>query len=94
MKIDKATVSKVARAARLDLTDKEITRYSRDLTDVLSAFRTLQRIPTKGVEPTFQPIETINVTRKDVVEPSIPRDKLLRNLKNQEDGYIKGPRVI
>ena len=91
MKVDEKTVNKVAQVARIELTDKEVSSFSRDLSEVLSAFKTLQKIPTKGVKPTFQPIEAENVLRDDKVEPSIARDKLLRNLKNKKDGYIKVP---
>jgi aspartyl-tRNA(Asn)/glutamyl-tRNA(Gln) amidotransferase subunit C len=94
MAVDRKTVKKVAGLARLDLTEKELDKFSRDLDEVLSAFRTLQRIPTRGVKPTFQPVEVRNVLREDKVEPSIPRKRLLKNLKNKEGGYIKGPRVV
>ncbi len=94
MVVDRKTVKRVAGLARLDLTESELARLSRDLDDVLSAFRTLQKIPTKGVKPTFQPVELRNVLRDDMVEPSIPRERLLRNLRNREDGYIRGPRVV
>ena len=94
MAVDRKTVKKVAELARLDLTEKELAKFSRDLDEVLSAFRRLQRIPTRGVKPTFQPVEVRNVLRDDRVEPSIPRERLLKNLKNREDGYIKGPRVV
>jgi aspartyl-tRNA(Asn)/glutamyl-tRNA(Gln) amidotransferase subunit C len=94
MSVDRKTVKRVAELARLDLTEREIARFSRDLDEVLSAFRTLQRTPTRGVKPAFQPVEARNVLREDRVEPSIPRKRLLRNLRNREDGYIKGPRVV
>ena len=94
MAVDERTVKRVAGLARLELTDKEEKAFARDLREVLSAFRTLQRIPTRGVKPTFQPVEVRDVLREDVVEPSIPRKRLLGNLKNKEGGYIKGPRVV
>jgi aspartyl-tRNA(Asn)/glutamyl-tRNA(Gln) amidotransferase subunit C len=94
MAVDKKTVGRVAQVARLELTGKEISMFSRDMNDVLSAFRTLQKIPTEGVRPSFQPMEARDVVREDRIEPSIPRKRLLRNLKNKEDGYIRGPRVV
>jgi aspartyl-tRNA(Asn)/glutamyl-tRNA(Gln) amidotransferase subunit C len=94
MVVDRKTVKKVAGLARLELTERELARFSRDLDEILSAFSTLQRIPTRGVRPTFRPLNVRNVLRDDRVEPSTPRKRLLRNLKNREDGYIKGPRVV
>ena len=94
MTVDKDMVKKVAALARIELSDKEAKGFCKDLEEILSAFRTIKRIPTKGVKPTFQPVEVRDVLREDRVEPSIPRDMLLKNLKNKEDGYIKGPRVV
>jgi aspartyl-tRNA(Asn)/glutamyl-tRNA(Gln) amidotransferase subunit C len=94
MVVDRKTVKKVAGLARLDLTERELVKFSRDLDEVLLAFGALQRIPTGGVRPTFRPLDARNVLRDDRVEPSTPRKRLLRNLKNREDGYIKGPRVV
>ncbi len=94
MHVDKETVRKVARLARIELSDMETEGFRRDLEEVLSAFRKIQKIPTKGVKPTFQPVETRDVLREDVVEPGIPRDRLLRDLRNKQDGYIRGPRVV
>ena len=94
MKVDRKTVEKVAGLARLDLTQKEAAGFSKDLTEVLSAFKTLQEIDTKGVKPTFQPVDQKNVLRDDAIERSIPRERLLRDIKNREEGYIRGPRVI
>jgi len=68
--------------------------YSKDLGGILKAFGTLQRIDTKGVEPTFQPIEVKDVLREDIVEPSIPRKRILWDIKNKDKGFIKGPRVV
>jgi aspartyl-tRNA(Asn)/glutamyl-tRNA(Gln) amidotransferase subunit C len=92
--VDEEAIRKVAQVARLELTEEEASRLSGDLSEVIEAFRVLQEIPTKDVKPTFQPIETTNVTREDEVEPSVPRNKLLRGLRNKEDGYVKGPRVV
>ena len=94
MVVDRKTVRKVAELARIELTEKELDGFSGDLDEILSAFKTLQKIPTKGVRPTFQPIEVKNVLRDDVIEPSIPRERLLRNIRNKEDGCIKGPKVV
>jgi aspartyl-tRNA(Asn)/glutamyl-tRNA(Gln) amidotransferase subunit C len=94
MAVDKETVERVAKLARIDLTEEEVEGFQRDLEEVISAFGTLQRISTEGVKPTFQPIEVRDVLREDRIEPSITRDRLLKNLKNREDGYIKGPRVV
>jgi aspartyl-tRNA(Asn)/glutamyl-tRNA(Gln) amidotransferase subunit C len=91
---DRETVKKVAELARLELSDKELERFSKDMEEITKAFSVLKKVDTKGVEPTFQPIERKNILRDDEIEESIPRETLLKNLKNREKGFIKGPKVI
>ena len=91
---DKKTIRKVAKIARLELTDKEIATYSKDLKDILKAFRVIDKVPTKDVKPTFQPVDVKNVMRKDIVEPSLTQEEALTNAKQKEQGYFKGPKAV
>ncbi len=91
---DKETVRRVATLARLELSDRELEKFSKDMEEITRAFSVLRKADTKNVEPTFQPIEGRNVLRDDEIEKSIPRETLLKNLKNKEKGFIKGPKVI
>ena len=87
-------VKRVAEIARLSLTSQELKEMDRELKEVLKEFRVLEKANTSGVEPSFQPIEIKNTTRKDLVEPSLPRGKAMANTKNKERGLFKGPRVV
>jgi len=89
-----AEVKKVAEIARLKLTPVQIKSMDKDIKDIIKAFEVLEKAPTVGVKPSFQPIEIKNATRKDQVEPSLPRKKALANTKNKKDGYFTGPRAI
>ena len=90
--VDKKTVQKVAEVARLNLSEKELEQFQKDLNEILQAFSILEKAPQ--AKPSFQPIEIKNATRKDEVEDSLPREKALANTKNKEDGYFKGPKVV
>jgi len=93
--IDKKTIEKVAKAARLNLTEKEAEKYSKDLAEILDAFKTLDRAKTGGISPAFQPLEMKNVLREDVVEESLKQGEALANSKkNMEHGFFKGPRAV
>lgn len=86
------TVKKVAEVARLKLTEKELAKMERDLNNILSAFAVLEEVPK--AEPSFQPIEVKNATRRDEVEPSLTQDEALANTKQKEKGYFKGPSAL
>jgi aspartyl-tRNA(Asn)/glutamyl-tRNA(Gln) amidotransferase subunit C len=92
--MDRKTVEKVAEVARLRLTEAEAERFSRDMTSILEAFRVLEKIDTRDVRPTFQPVESGNVMRNDEIEPSISQEEALAGTRNKEEGHFKGPRVI
>jgi len=90
---EKPDVKRVAQVARLKLSEQEVHKFSKDLESILGAFKDLERVPTKGVKPSFQPIETKNVLRKDRVEPSLTQQQALSNTRNKEKGFFKGPKV-
>ena len=92
--IDEKTVLKVAQIARINLTEEEAKKFAKDLQNVLEAFETLKSVDTKGVKPSFQPIEIKNVMRKDEVEKSLTQKQALSNTKNKESGYFKGPKAV
>ncbi|HLD57844.1 MAG TPA: Asp-tRNA(Asn)/Glu-tRNA(Gln) amidotransferase subunit GatC [archaeon] len=95
MIVDEKTVKKVGEVARLNLTEQEIDGYSKDLTNILEAFKELEKVKTDDVEPTFQPIEVKDVLREDIVEPSLSQEEALSNIKkNKEDGQFKAPKVV
>ncbi len=91
---DKKTVRKVAEIARLNLTEKELDKFSKDMDSILKAFKDMQNVNTGRVKPTFQPIEVKNVLREDRIEKSLSQKDALKNAKQKEKGYFKGPRAV
>ncbi len=93
-RISPETVMKVARIARLHLSDDEAKKLAKDLNDVLKAFKELDKAPAGGVEPSFQPLLVKDVFREDVVEESISNEEALANTKHKENKFFKGPRAV
>ena len=91
---DKKTVKKVAEIARLNLSEEELDKLSKDLDSILKAFKFMQNVDTKKVKPTFQPIEVKNVLREDKVKPGLSQKKALSNTKLKEKGFFKGPKAV
>ena len=92
--VDKETVRKVAEIARISLTEDEVKEFSSDMATILEAFKDLQKIDTNKVKPTFQPIETKNVMRDDEIEESLSQVDSIKNAKQKERGYFRGPKAI
>lgn len=92
--VSRETVKRVAELARISLTDKELTKFSKELGTILNAFRDIEKVDTKNIKPSFQPLDMKNVTREDKTEPCLTRDQVMTNTRNKEKGYFKGPRIV
>ena len=94
MKIDKELVKKIAKLARLNLTDKEIEKFTPQLKEILDAFSKLDEVDTRNTKPSFHPIELKNFMREDKVKPSFDKDLVLNLTEHKKNGYFKGPKVV
>lgn len=92
--ISKNDVEKIAKLAKLKYTDKEIDDFSDQFQKIISFFDTLDKVDTKGVEPTYQSIDLENVFRSDEPKNSGQREALLKNAPTAEDGFIQVPSII
>ncbi|MBU0962670.1 MAG: Asp-tRNA(Asn)/Glu-tRNA(Gln) amidotransferase subunit GatC [Nanoarchaeota archaeon] len=94
MIINEDLIKKVAKNARLELTENEIKKFTKECSDILDVFSKIQEVNTKNVQPSFHPIEIKNHLREDLIEDSLSQDDALKNAKHQMNGYFKGPKVI
>jgi len=89
--IDREQVLHVARLARLELTEEEVGRMSKELSNVLDHIEKIGELDLEGVPPTTHVVEVTNALRADVVEPSLPRDVALASAPAVADGGFLVP---
>ena len=94
MKLDKALIEHVAEVAKLDLTEKEIKEFLPQLKEVLESFSKLDKVDTKDVKSSFQPVEIKNVTRDDKTSECLTQEQALSLTEHKKDGYFKGPKAV
>lgn len=94
MKINEELIKRVAKNARLNLTENELKKFIKECSDILDVFSKIQDVDTKNVKPAFHPIEIKNHLREDIIEDSLSQDDALKNAKHQMNGYFKGPKAI
>lgn len=94
MKLSREEVLRIARLARLGLTEDEIDRMREQLSNILENFEILRRVDTSDVPPTAQSIALQNVMREDVVSPSLSQDEVLANAPRKENEYFKVRAVL
>ncbi|HMK77799.1 MAG TPA: Asp-tRNA(Asn)/Glu-tRNA(Gln) amidotransferase subunit GatC [Thermodesulfobacteriota bacterium] len=91
MKMD---IEKVARLARLELSEEEKVTFGSQLEQILTYMEQLNRLDTSGVEATSHAIPVYNVFREDEVKPSLPQEEVLAIAPDEEEGHFKVPRII
>ncbi|MEW6376909.1 MAG: Asp-tRNA(Asn)/Glu-tRNA(Gln) amidotransferase subunit GatC [Thermodesulfobacteriota bacterium] len=91
MKMD---IEKVARLARLELSEEEKETLGNQLEQILTYMEQLNRLDTNRVEPTSHAIAIQNVFREDETRPPFPKEDVLGIAPDEEDGHFKVPRII
>ncbi|MGE9295952.1 MAG: Asp-tRNA(Asn)/Glu-tRNA(Gln) amidotransferase subunit GatC [Puniceicoccales bacterium] len=87
-------IDKVAKLARLDLTDEEKQTYAAQLGQVLEHMEKLNALDLDGVEPTAHSFPLNNVLDDDEsTEPFTP-EEALRNAPKVRDNQVVVPKVV
>jgi aspartyl-tRNA(Asn)/glutamyl-tRNA(Gln) amidotransferase subunit C len=94
MKITEQEVEKVAKLARLELTDVEKAAFTQQLSQILTHVETLKQYDTTGVEPTATVLAQSNVFRADEVRQSLPVAQALANAPESAEGFFVVPKII
>lgn len=93
--LSREDVLKLARLARVELTEDETDEFTSEFSAILQYVETLQSVDIEGLEPTSQVTGMVNVMRADVVRSYgyAPED-LRSNLPDQQADQIKVRRMI
>lgn len=94
-KITTDDVRKLARLARLRLSDDEIEKYKTEFANILGYVDQLKIADTEGLEPTYQVNRLSTVLRPDqIIDYGTSQESLLGNVPKVDSGQIKVKRVI
>lgn len=91
-KIQKKHINHLAELARLDLASNEKDLFSRQLSAILDHVDQLKKVSVEGVEPISQITSLENVLRDDgdnIAVETLKRSEGLKNVADQQDGYVK-----
>ena len=99
MSVDEATVKRIAKLARIAITDEEAGRLAPELGNILGWIEQLGEVDTSGVEPMTAVIPNHLRLRDDVVDADPLtgggiRDQLMANAPQAEHGFFTVPKVI
>ena len=94
MEINKELILKVAKNARLNLTEDEVKEFIPQFKEVLNSFSELDKVKTDNVKPSFHPTEIKNSVREDNPKDCVPQKEILKNAKHKKDPYFLGPKAL
>jgi aspartyl-tRNA(Asn)/glutamyl-tRNA(Gln) amidotransferase subunit C len=89
MALTREQVAHVAELAKLKLTQSEIDLFQKQLSAVLDDVARLDELDTDQIPPTAAVLPLHNVMRADERRASWPRDEMLANAPDQEDGFVR-----
>jgi aspartyl-tRNA(Asn)/glutamyl-tRNA(Gln) amidotransferase subunit C len=89
--IDREQVLHVARLARLELSETEVSRMATELSDVLGHIEKIGELQLDDVPPTTHVVEVENALRADEARPCLPREVALANAPATQDGGFLVP---
>lgn len=94
MSIDKATVGKIARLARIKVTEEDKDVLASELSNILTMIEELNAVNTDGVEPMTSVVQMKLFERADAVTDGDMQDKILKNAPEETAGFFVVPKVV
>ena len=94
MSLDPATVRRIARLARIRVTEAEAARLQTELSGILDWIAMLNEVNVEGVEPLTGGAQMALKMREDVVNDGGIAEQLLANAPDRAGEYFAVPKVV
>ncbi|WP_075619200.1 Asp-tRNA(Asn)/Glu-tRNA(Gln) amidotransferase subunit GatC [Paenisporosarcina indica] len=92
--ISKEEVKHVAHLARLAITEDEAEKFAGQLAAITTFAEQLNELDTTNVIPTTHVLPLVNIMREDQSVAGLDRDKMMKNVREQEAGQVKVPSIL
>ncbi|MDO9383355.1 MAG: Asp-tRNA(Asn)/Glu-tRNA(Gln) amidotransferase subunit GatC [Hyphomicrobiaceae bacterium] len=94
MQVDEATVRRIARLARIKITDSEAQSLQKELSGILDWVKQLDEVDTKSVEPMTRVVAQDLERRPDEVTDGEIAATVVANAPVTEDNFFVVPKVV
>ena len=94
MSINKDTIKKISKLARISVTNDETDRLEKDLNSILKFVEQLKELNTHKVEPISSVSDQDLTMNKDEVKKINEKDDILKNAPEKNSNYYVVPKVI
>ena len=92
--ISRDEVANLARLARITMSDAELDHLAGEMGVILGAVARVQEVAGADVIPTSHPLAVNNVTREDLVLPSLTPTEVLSGAPASDEGRFKVPQIL
>lgn len=92
--ISRDDVARLAKLARLALTDGELDHFAGQLDAILGHVSRVQAVDVSGVKATDNPLKDVNVTRPDAVQRGLSQEQALAEAPSAVDGRFAVPQIL
>lgn len=94
MSVDQDTVRRIARLARIAVTDEDVPHLQGELNAILSFVEQLDEVDVAGVEPMTSVTPMAMKKRRDEVTDGGYPDRIVGNAPASEDDFFVVPKVV
>ena len=94
MSVDLATVKRVARLARIAVSEEDAERMTGELNGILGFVAQLDEVNVDGVEPLTSIIPMALRRREDVVTDGAKTEDIIANAPASEENFFAVPKVV
>ena len=94
MQVDEKTVRRIARLARIQVTDAEAKALEGELSGILDWVKQLDEVDVTGVEPMTRVTPMTLKMREDKVTDGEIADDIVANAPTREDHFFVVPKVV
>ncbi len=94
MSVDLATVKRVARLARIAVTEEEAQRMTGELNGILGFVEQLSEVDVDGIEPMTSVTPMAMKKRVDAVTDGSKADDVVANAPNADRNFFLVPKVV
>ena len=94
MKLDINTINKIAKLARIKLSEDESKDLLKDMNSILDWVEQLNEVNTDKVEPLANISSSILPRREDKAKDINSSEEILKNSPDKLEGYFAVPKVV
>ena len=88
--VSEKDVEHIAELADIGISSEELAEFTSQFNEILDYFDILDKV--EATEAWDQ--DLANIFREDEIEPSLPKEEVLANSQETEDGFFRAPRVM